>query len=264
MNAPTILKEILDQKKLEVKKLLANITIDQLEKLAQEASPVRGFTASLQNKIASQQPAVIAEIKKASPSKGIIREDFHPAAIARSYEGAGAACLSILTDENFFLGHNDYLVAARSACQLPVIRKDFIIDHAQIAEARAIGADCILLIVSALDSTQLRDLYTYAKSLSLDVLIEVHDHKELLVALELDCSLVGINNRNLHTFETDLNATFTLLKHINKNTIVVTESGIHSRQDVEIMQEHGVNSFLVGEAFMSATEPGEKLKTLFF
>lgn len=264
MNTPTILKKILDRKTQEVEQLLSDTSLSQLEQLAADATPVRGFTQSLKYKLEARQAAVIAEIKKASPSKGVIRENFQPADIAQTYENAGAACLSVLTDKDFFLGHNDYLAAAREACSLPVIRKDFIVDRAQIAEARAIGADCILLIVSALNKKQLKELYVYAKNLSLDVLIEVHNHEELIVALALDTSLVGINNRNLHTFETDLNNTLSLLKYIDKDTIVVTESGIHSTQDVKLMQDHAVSSFLVGEAFMRAPDPGAMLKQLFF
>lgn len=264
MNTPTILKKILDRKNQEVKQLLSVTSLNRLEQLAADTTAVRGFTRSLLHKIQARQPAIIAEIKKASPSKGIIRENFQPAEIAQTYETAGAACLSVLTDRDFFLGHNNYLAAAREACTLPVIRKDFIVDRAQIAEARAIGADCVLLIVSALNKKQLKELYVYAKTLSLDVLIEVHNYEELILALELDTSLVGINNRNLHTFETDLNNTLSLLEYIDNDTIVVTESGIHSKQEVKLMQDHAVNSFLVGEAFMRAPDPGAMLKQLFF
>ena len=264
MNTPTVLKKILAKKSEEISYLASKTNLGELEKLAADASPVRGFTAALEKKLNNLQPAIIAEIKKASPSKGVIRELFEPADIASSYEANGAACLSVLTDQEFFLGHNDYLVAARAACALPVIRKDFIIDRLQIAEARAIGADCVLLIVAALTNRQLIELYNYAQQLSLDVLIEVHDKDELAQALALNNKLVGINNRNLHTFETSLKTTLSLLPHIDKNTIVITESGIHSHSDVEQMQEHAVNGFLVGEAFMRAEEPGEKLRELFF
>jgi len=216
------------------------------------------------NKSCNKQAAVIAEAKKASPSKGLLRDPFDPAAIARSYEQGGACCLSVLTDQDFFQGHEDYLIAARSACSLPIIRKDFIVDPYQVVEARAMAADCILLIASALEQTQLKNLADLAQQWNLDVLIEVHNREELMRALELDLKLIGINNRNLHNFETSLETTYQLLKDIPEDRIVVTESGIHQQEDVKAMQAHGVNSFLVGEAFMRAKDPGEKLKSLFF
>ena len=225
---------------------------------------MRGFIRAIEQKLANKQAAVIAEAKKASPSKGIIRDPFDPAAIAQSYEQGGACCLSVLTDQDFFQGHEDYLISARAACSLPVIRKDFIVDPYQVVEARAIGADCILLIVSALEQPQLKKLADLAKEWRLDVLIEVHNHEELMRALDLDLKLIGINNRNLHNFETSLETTYQLLKDIPQDRIVVTESGIHQQEDVKAMQAHGVNSFLVGEAFMRAKDPGEKLKSLFF
>ena len=214
-------------------------------------------------KIAAGESAVIAEIKKASPSKGVIRENFDPAAIAASYADGGAACLSVLTDVDFFQGADKYLQQARDACHLPVIRKDFIIDQYQIYEARAMGADCILLIVSALAEKQLADLHDLAISLGMDVLIEVHDAAELSIALKLDNPMVGINNRNLHSFEVSLDNTYQLLEKIPDNRIVITESGIHSREDVAAMRQQKVNAFLVGEAFMRSEEPGDRLSEMF-
>jgi indole-3-glycerol phosphate synthase len=206
---------------------------------------------------------VIAEIKKASPSKGLLRENFDPAAIAQSYEKHGAACLSVLTDRDFFQGSEAYLQQAREACALPVIRKDFIIDPYQVVEARAIDADCILLIVAALDDVALKQLLDHAHELRMDVLMEVHDETELERALASGARLIGINNRNLRTFETSLDTTLRMLERIPPDRIVVTESGIHTIADVLLMREHNVNVFLVGEAFMKADEPGEKLRELF-
>ena len=237
--------------------------IAQLQAEIASASQPRGFVAAMEAKLAAGQSAVIAEIKKASPSKGVIREDFHPAEIARSYEQGGAACLSVLTDADFFQGCEAYLQQAREACSLPVIRKDFIVDPYQVYEARAIAADCILLIAAALDDAQLAQLNALAHELGMDVLIEVHNAEELQRILPLGNRLVGINNRNLHNFETSLDNTFSLLAQIDENRIVVTESGIHSADDVAAMRQHNVDAFLVGEAFMRAAEPGEKLAELF-
>ena len=228
------------------------------------ATDTRGFISSLRGKQSSGLSAVIAEIKKASPSKGVIREDFNPVQIARSYANGGAACVSVLTDRDFFQGHNDYLVAARNACLLPVIRKDFIIDPYQVYEARALGADCILLIVAALEDRALKDLYHLSSDLGMDTLVEVHNQRELDRAMLLDLDILGINNRNLHTFETSLSTTLDLLDQIPESCLVVTESGIHSSEDVQLMRDHGVNGFLVGEAFMRAEEPGAELQALFF
>jgi indole-3-glycerol phosphate synthase len=214
--------------------------------------------------LANRQPAIIAEIKKASPSQGVIRDPFDPAQIARSYQSGGATCLSVLTDHDFFQGSEAYLAQAKQACNLPVLRKDFMIDPYQVFEARAIGADCILLIVAALDDAVLGELAQLATQLKLDVLVEVHDAAELQRALQLPLPLIGINNRNLRTFETSLDTTLQLLADIPEDRIVVTESAIHSREDVATMREHGVNAFLVGEAFMRAAEPGEKLQELFY
>lgn len=263
MAASTILQKILDRKVEEVAVARKQKSLRDQEELAQQASPVRGFHHAIETKITQGKAGVIAEIKKASPSQGVIRADFQPAAIARSYEKAGAACLSVLTDVDFFQGSNDYLQEARAACALPVIRKDFLIDPYQVVEARAIQADCVLLIVAALSDAQLNELHACAKEHSLDVLVEVHDGEELNRALKMDCPLVGINNRNLKTFEVSLNNTLQLLERIPAGRRVVTESGIHTPDDVRLMREHGVNAFLVGEAFMRAPEPGERLEALF-
>ena len=207
---------------------------------------------------------MIAEIKKASPSKGVLREDFQPAEIAASYEAGGAVCLSVLTDVDFFQGHDDYLQQARAACSLPVIRKDFMVDPYQIVEARALGADCVLLIAACLDDVQMGELAATARQYGLDVLVEVHDAAELERGLKLDTPLIGINNRNLHTFEVTLDTTLELIPRIPRNKTLVTESGILHRTDVELMLAHEVYGFLVGEAFMRAANPGQELKRLFF
>lgn len=263
MTTPTVLNRIIDRKFEEVAERSARRPINQLQAEIASASQPRGFVAAMEAKLAAGQSAVIAEIKKASPSKGVIREDFHPAEIARSYEQGGAACLSVLTDADFFQGSEAYLQQAREACSLPVIRKDFIVDPYQVYEARAIAADCILLIAAALDDAQLAQLNALAHELGMDVLIEVHNAEELQRILPLGNRLVGINNRNLHNFETSLDNTFSLLAQIDENPIVVTESGIHSADDVAAMRQHNVDAFLVGEAFMRAAEPGEKLAELF-
>ena len=207
---------------------------------------------------------MIAEVKKASPSAGVIRPDFQPAAIAESYEAGGAACLSVLTDERYFQGHRDYLAEARDACALPVLRKDFIVDSWQVLESRALGADCILLIVAALDDGPLRDLHGHARELGLDVLVEVHDEAELGRALAIDAQLVGVNNRDLHRFATDLGTSERLRPLVPAERTLVAESGIHTRADVARLQRAGINAFLVGEAFMRAKDPGAALRELFF
>lgn len=263
LETPTILKKILDRKREEIAERSATVSLEQLKQQAALASAPRGFAAAMTAKIAAGESAVIAEIKKASPSKGVIRENFDPAAIAASYADGGAACLSVLTDVDFFQGADKYLQQARDACHLPVIRKDFVIDQYQIYEARAMGADCILLIVSALAEKQLADLHDLAISLGMDVLIEVHDAAELSIALKLDNPMVGINNRNLHSFEVSLDNTYQLLEKIPDNRIVITESGIHSREDVAAMRQQKVNAFLVGEAFMRSEEPGDRLSEMF-
>lgn len=230
---------------------------------AMQADPARDFVGSIRTKIAAGLPAVIAEIKKASPSKGIIREDFHPADIAASYAQHGAACLSVLTDEQFFQGSAAYLQQARAACDLPVLRKDFIVDEYQIYQARAMGADAILLIAAALFVAEMRAFETLAHRLGMAVLVEVHNEVELDAALQLTTPLIGINNRNLRTFEVSLQTTLDLLPRIPKDRIVVTESGIFSSQDVQRMRDHHVHAFLVGEAFMRAVDPGAELAKVF-
>ena len=224
----------------------------------------RGFAAALRARVAAGQPAVIAEIKKASPSKGVLREDFHPADIARRYERGGAACLSVLTDRDFFQGCDAYLQEARAACRLPVIRKDFILDPYQVLEARLLGADCILLIAACLDDTRMAELNAQALELGMDVLIEVHDRAELERALPLPGQLIGINNRDLRSFRVSLDTTLGLLDAIPPDRLLVTESGILTRDDVALMRAHGVHAFLVGEAFMRAADPGAALEQLFF
>lgn len=264
MSQADILQRILQTKQQEIAERSAQRSLAQVQELAIAADPVRGFLRAMQSKIQVGQAAVIAEIKKASPSKGVIRADFDPPSIAQSYARGGAACLSVLTDKPYFQGHENYLQAARAACTLPVIRKDFMIDPYQIYEARAIGADCILLIVSALNDQQLNELYTLAIELGMDVLIEVHDRDELRRTIPLNAPLIGINNRNLRTFVTSLNTTLDLLAEVPSNTLLVTESGIHTQADVQLMRAHQVNAFLVGEAFMRVADPGAELANLFF
>ena len=263
MSTPTILKTIIDRKAEEVAERKAKRSLASLLAELDSVDAPRGFAQALTSRALQQQSAVIAEIKKASPSKGVIREDFNPAEIAQSYEQAGAACLSVLTDVDFFQGADVYLQQARAATALPVIRKDFVVDAYQVAESRALGADCILLIVSALDKVLLGDLHQQALALNLDVLIEVHDEAELELALDLPNPMVGINNRNLHTFEVSLETTFGLLSKIPKDKMVITESGVSEPSHVRAMLEQGVYGFLVGESFMRAQDPGEKLQELF-
>lgn len=262
-DTPDILKKIIARKHEEVAERSARRTYAEWQAQALEQPPARGFNAALRARLAAGAPAVIAEIKKASPSKGLLREPFEPAAIARSYAEHGAACLSVLTDRDFFQGHEDYLREARAACTLPVIRKDFLVDPYQVVEARAIGADCVLLIVAALDDATLARLYGLSRELGMDVLVEVHDAEELERALRLDLDLVGINNRDLRSFEVSLDTTIALLPRIPAGVTVVTESGILAPADVARMQAHGVNAFLVGEAFMRAADPGARLAELF-
>ena len=267
MTAPNpksdILAKIIATKEAEVRAGYAKQSLAEMEFLAKGQAPARDFVGAIKAKLVAKLPAVIAEIKKASPSKGVIRADFEPAAIAQSYAAHGAACLSVLTDVDYFQGANSYLQAARAACDLPVIRKDFIIDRWQIAEARAIGADAILLIVSALTDAQLHDLEAYAFSLGLAVLVEVHDGEELARALTMQTPLIGINNRNLRTFEVSLDTTLNLKDRIGAERIVVAESGILAPADVQVLRNANVNTFLVGEAFMRAPEPGVELARLF-
>jgi indole-3-glycerol phosphate synthase len=265
MSVPTVLEKILARKAEEVAERRARVSLAELEGLAKNADAPRGFANALIAQAKKKQPAVIAEIKKASPSKGVIREHFVPAEIAVSYEKGGATCLSVLTDIDYFQGSDLFLQQARAACKLPVIRKDFMVDPYQIVEARALGADCVLLIVSALDDVKLAELAAVAKSVGLDVLVEVHDGDELERALKtLDTPLVGVNNRNLHTFEVSLENTLDLLPRIPRNRLVITESGIVNRADVELMEISEVYSFLVGETFMRAENPGAELQRLFF
>ncbi len=261
---PDILNRILARKQQEIDSRKSHRTLAQLQQDVDQADAVRGFVVSLQKRIQDGQSAVIAEIKKASPSKGVIREDFDPVEIAKSYQQGGASCLSVLTDEDFFQGHDDYLNAARAACKLPVLRKEFIMDRYQVVESRVLGADCILLIVAALDDANLVALHQQARSLGMDVLVEVHDRFELERALRLDLELIGINNRDLRTFDTRLDTTIEMLGDIPATCMVVTESGIHTRDDVALMREHDVNAFLVGEAFMRVPDPGTGLRDLFF
>lgn len=263
IETPTVLKKILARKEQEVADRKAKVSIEQLKAQLKSASAPRGFAEALQSKISAGDSAVIAEIKKASPSKGVIRENFDPIEIAKSYERGGAACLSVLTDVDFFQGADQYLKDARAACNLPVIRKDFIIDEYQLYESRVLGADCVLLIVSALSPAALKSLHATALSLGLDVLVEVHDQQELDIALAVDNPMIGINNRNLHTFEVSLDNTFKLLDQIPRNRIVITESGIHSGDDVRVMRDNNVHAFLVGEAFMRSEDPGLQLKRFF-
>ena len=260
---PDVLRKICARKVEEVAERRAQASVADLEARIAEQSPPRGFANALLTRSASGGTAVIAEVKKASPSKGVIREDFHPAQIARQYEEGGATCLSVLTDRDFFQGGEAYLQAARENCALPVLRKDFTVDAYQVAEARSIGADAILLIVAALQKTQLHELANAAAHYGLDVLVEVHDADELEQALELSTPLVGINNRNLRDFTTSLDTTLSLLDRIGDDRLVITESAIHSRDDVALMRNAGVNAFLVGEAFMRAENPGQALQELF-
>lgn len=267
MNTPTILKRIVERKYEEIAERQAKVPVPELlEQIVAnsvgEWAP-RGFAKAMQAKLDAGQSAVIAEIKKASPSKGVIREDFQPAQIAPSYEQGGAACLSVLTDADYFQGSEAYLREARQACSLPVIRKDFIVDPYQVYEARAIGADCILLIVACLEDEQMQDLAELAEDLGMDVLVESHDAEELARALKLSTPLIGINNRNLHTFDLTLQTTYDLLEMIPNDRLIITESGIHTPADVAAMRERDVNAFLVGESFMRAEQPGDKLAELF-
>lgn len=262
-DVPDILKKILARKVEEISERDQRLSLAELRQRVAELPPTRPFRERLEQTIADSQPAIIAEIKRASPSKGLLRDPFHPADIARSYSAFGATCLSVLTDRDFFQGHEDFLRETQTACLLPILRKDFIIDPYQVYEARLIGADCVLLIVAALDDTVLRDLARLTITLGMDVLVEVHDAEELERALALNTPLIGINNRDLRTFETRLDTTLNLLPRIPADRIVVTESGIHTSADVTLMREHGVHAFLVGEAFMRADVPGAKLAELF-
>lgn len=269
MGKPDILEKIISRKKEDVKLRQSKKPLHLLEQILDREREVgdefhpRGFYSAIAQRAAAGKPAVIAEIKKASPSKGVIRENFDVKSIATSYAKHDATCLSVLTEEHFFLGSDEFLQTARRSTSLAVIRKDFIVDPYQIYESRVIGADCILLIVSALDDSELADLFHLSKELGMDVLVEVHDASELARTAKLSPRLLGINNRNLHTFETSLDTTLDLLPEVPENCLVITESGIHSREDVARMMGHNVYGFLVGEAFMRVQEPGEKLAELF-
>jgi indole-3-glycerol phosphate synthase len=270
---PDILHRILDRKVQEIAERSRKRSLDDLAARIADLEDTRGFVAAIDARLHDGKPAVIAEIKKASPSKGLIRADFDPAAIARSYERGGATCLSVLTDADFFQGHEDYVDQARKACSLPILRKDFIIDEYQVYEARVIGADCILLIVSAFadkggedviyDENRLTELSLLAAELDLDVLVEVHNEEELEVALGLPAPLIGVNNRNLRTFETSLGTSLKLNDRVGPDTAIVAESGIHTTEDVRRLREAGIHTFLVGEAFMRAADPGAELQKLF-
>jgi indole-3-glycerol phosphate synthase len=258
-----ILQQILQRKREEVATRIKATPLDELKARIAEQPVARGFADALRAKIAVNAPAVIAEIKRASPSQGIIRDIFWPSEIAISYEKGGAACLSVLTDADFFQGNDEHLRQAREACLLPALRKDFTIDAYQIYEARSFGADCVLLIVAALDDAQLRDYCDLARELGMDVLVEAHDAGEVERALKTSAALIGINNRDLRTFETSLDTTLTLREKIPSDRILVTESGIRTRDDVKRLRDAGVNAFLVGETFMRADDPGAELEKLF-
>ena len=258
-----ILNKILATKIVEVATAKTIVSPEAIQQLARAQAKPRDFIGAIRAKIAAGNAAVIAEIKKASPSKGVIRADFNPAEIAKSYEQGGAACLSVLTDTEYFQGNTEYLKQARSACNLPVLRKDFMIDIYQVYEARAMGADCILLIVAALDLDHMRELEKVAHELGMAVLVEVHDGEELALALQLETPLVGINNRNLRTFDVTLQTTLNLLDNLPTDRIIVTESGIFTAEDVKLMRDNHVHTFLVGEAFMRQAEPGAELAKVF-
>ncbi|WP_051482727.1 indole-3-glycerol phosphate synthase TrpC [Thioalkalivibrio sp. HK1] len=261
---PDILQRIIRHKKVEIAERAARVPLRELRERAKASSATRGFADRIEARIAAGNATVIAEIKKASPSKGTLREAFDPPDIARSYAAAGASALSVLTDARFFQGDDKHLIEARAACTLPVLRKDFVIDPYQVFEARTLGADCILLIVAALDDANLHALADLAQEIGLDVLVEVHDERELARIADLRPRLVGINNRDLHTFDTTLDTTLRLLDRIRQDATVITESGIHRRADVERLRAAGVHGFLVGEAFMRAGDPGSALREIFF
>lgn len=259
-----ILQKILARKTEEIAERSTRVSLPELASRCADLEPTRGFAAAMEARIDAGEPAVIAEIKKASPSKGVIRKDFKPAEIARSYEKNGAACLSVLTDADFFQGSESFLKEARAACKLPVLRKDFTVDPYQVYEARAIGADCILLIAAALDDAALLQLSLLAAELDMDVLVEVHDDEELERALAVPAPLIGINNRSLRTFATSLDTSIDLRDLVPYDRMLVTESGIRSPEDVTRLQGVGIDAFLVGEAFMRTDDPGAELKRLFF
>jgi len=258
-----ILSKILETKKHEVIEGSKNLSISQFKKIIDGMPACRGFYSAIKSKLDSNNSAVIAEVKKASPSKGVICENFNPQKAAESYQKAGAACLSVLTDVEYFQGHNDYLIQARESVNIPVLRKDFIIDEWQVYQSRVLGADCILLIVAALADPKLYELTLLAQELGMDVLMEVHDHSELLRALNTPAKLIGINNRNLKTFVTSLDTSVNISKEVPSDRIVISESGIHSADDISLLQDNGINAFLIGEAFMRRDNPGKELKRMF-
>jgi indole-3-glycerol phosphate synthase len=260
---PDILQKILATKVEEVSRRSLRTPISMLQDIASGIEAPRGFYQALQARAIAKKPAIIAEIKKASPSKGVIRENFQPVYIAQDYAMNGATCLSVLTDKEYFQGSEAYLQMVHDRCPLPVLRKDFMIDQYQVYEARALGADCILLIVAALTDSQMQELAALAKNLRMDVLVEVHDAQELERALQLDTKLIGINNRNLRTFETSLETTLALKQQVPADRLIITESGIHTQEDVQLMLENDIYTFLVGEAFMRAESPGKKMRELF-
>jgi indole-3-glycerol phosphate synthase len=262
-NPPDILKKIVARKHEEVAEAKQKKPLEQLLEEIKEVSQTRGFVSALQNKLKKSLPAVIAEIKKASPSKGVLRENFQPIEIAKNYQQNGAACLSVLTDRDFFQGHDAYLQQARNACELPVLCKDFLIDPYQVYAARSWGADCILLIAAILNDNQMKELADLAMHLEMDVLVEVHDQLELERALKLPLPMIGINNRNLRTFETRLETTLELKKYVSDDRLIVTESGILTSEDVALMRNANIQAFLVGEAFMKTNDEGLALKQLF-
>lgn len=263
-DTPDILKKILETKAQEVEQRKAKNSVEMLKEIISGVESPRGFYQALNSKALSKKPAIIAEVKKASPSKGVIRENFRPLDIALDYAMNGASCLSVLTDKNYFQGSEVYLQMIHDRCPLPVLRKDFMIDPYQVYEARALGADCILLIVAALEDGQMQELEETAINLGMDVLVEVHDADEMERALKLNTKLVGVNNRNLRTFETSLQTTLDLMAMAPEDRLLVTESGIHTPDDVKLMNENGIYTFLVGEAFMRAEHPGQKMRELFF
>ncbi|BBB22964.1 indole-3-glycerol phosphate synthase [Abyssogena phaseoliformis symbiont OG214] len=262
-NTPDILKKIIARKQQEIAQCIKTMPLTELIEQSKNASKTRGFYQALKTKIDAKQNAVIAEIKKASPSKGVLRKDFNPVEIAKSYELGDATCLSILTDKDFFQGDNQYLIDARAAVSLPILRKEFIIDAYQVYEARTMGSDCILLIAACLTDAQMNELSSLAISLNMDVLIEVHNLKELKRTLKLNLPMIGINNRNLRTFDVSLQTTIDLLEEIKEDTLVITESGILNAEDVTLMNTNNIYGYLVGEAFMRQPNPGQALQEIF-
>lgn len=263
-NTPDILKKILARKAEEINERKLNITEKTLQQRAKDSGPTRGFNRAIQETLSKGKPAVIAEIKKASPSAGIICQNFNPEFIAQSYEEAGASCLSVLTDIDFFCGADLHLQQVRATSSIPILRKDFIITPYQVYESRVLGADCILIIASVLSDIQMQDLTGIATELDLDVIVEIHNREELEHGLMLRTPLIGINNRNLHTFETDIQTTIDLLPDVLYDRTVITESGIHTNEHVKLLRKHNANAFLVGEVFMRHSSPGKLLRQLFF